>query len=95
VAPPQPVAPAPVATPPAQAVQAPPPQTVGPTPKPTTPVEPPPAPTPVVATSGGNIAGNTQTTGGNEDTTGKGRGRRGRVATLLTGLGGALERFGS
>lgn len=90
--PPQSVTPAPV-TPPAQAVQAPPPQTVGPTPKP---VEPPPPPTPVVATEGGNIAGKTTTTGGNEDTTGaKSRGRRGRVATLLTGLGGALERFGS
>lgn len=55
-----------------------------------------PVPTPAVATESGNIAGKTTTTGGTESSTpGSSRKQRGRVATLLTGLGGALERFGS
>lgn len=76
--------PAPV-TPVQQAVAA--PQTVGPVAKPP---EVAPPPTPSVATSDGNIAGKTTTTGAGAS---KGA-RRGRFATLLTGLGGAVERFG-
>lgn len=79
----QQAAPAPAPTqppPPIPNVQ---PDTVGATPQP--------AATPTVATPTGNIAGGTSTL--NEDTKAKG-GRRGRVATLLTGLGGAVERFG-
>lgn len=74
--------------------QAPVPQTVGPTPKPT--VVQPPA-TPTVATPTGNIAGKTATVGVmGADAGGRGSGRkRGRVATLLTGLGGAAEQFGA
>ena len=73
---------------------APAPQTVGPTPKPTV-VQPP--PTPTVATPAGNIAGKTATVGVmGTDAGGRGSGRkRGRVATLLTGLGGAAEQFGA
>lgn len=59
------------------------PDTVGATPQP--------AATPTVATPTGNVAGGTSTL--NSDAKAKG-GRRGRVATLLTGLGGAVERFG-
>lgn len=60
------------------------PQTVGPTPG--VPL------TPVVATPQGNVAGQTTTTGGGKETP---KARRGRFATLLAGLGGTVERFGS
>lgn len=66
------------------------PQTVGPVAAPQV-VQP--APTPTVATAGGNIAGTTKTN--NSDTKEKGGGRRGRMTTLLTGLGGAVEKFGA
>lgn len=71
------------------------PQTVGPVPQPTTTVQP--AATPTVATPAGNIAGKTTTTGVmGVDAGGRGSGRkRGRVATLLTGLGGSVEQFGA
>lgn len=79
--------PAPVAT--APQVQA--PQTVGPVAKPQ---EAAPPATPTVATPTGNIAGQTATIGTmGADAAGRGR-RRGRMATLLTGLGGAVESFG-
>lgn len=88
---PAPVPVAPVPAPPRAEA----PQTVGPVAKP---VEPQPAPTPVVATEGGNIAGKTTSTvsaSGNPEAPNGGRGRRGRFATLLTGLGGAVEGLGS
>lgn len=61
------------------------PQTVGPT-------QAQPEATPTVATPGGNIAGATTTNSATAPE--KSSGRRGRMATLLTGLGGAVERFG-
>jgi len=67
------------------------PQTVGPVPKPTAPA---PVATPSVPTAAGNVAGQTQTTGGSEAGGGRRSGRRGRFATLLSGLGGAVESFG-
>lgn len=60
------------------------PQTVGPTPGESV--------TPVTATPTGNVAGQTQTTGGKKETP---KARRGRFATLLAGLGGSVERFGA
>jgi len=60
------------------------PQTVGPTPG--VPV------TPVTATPTGNVAGQTETTGGKKETP---KARRGRFATLLAGLGGTVEKFGA
>lgn len=85
-------APAPVSQPP-QPVANVQPDTVGATPQAPQTVRQPeqPAATPTVATPTGNVAGGTSTL--NADAKAKG-GRRGRVATLLTGLGGAVERFG-
>lgn len=84
---------APVPTPaPAPAPVAQQPQTVGPVPQPTQV-----APTPTTESPAGNIAGKTTTTGVmGVDAAGRGSGRkRGRVATLLTGLGGSVEQFGA
>jgi hypothetical protein len=79
---------APIATPMAAA---PAPATVGPVP---TPQEQAPAATPSVPSAAGNIAGTTTTLSGSATEAGKGRGKRGRMATLLTGLGGSVETFG-
>lgn len=97
-------APKPIAPAPAPAPKPVTPKPVTPAPKPATPApkpaEPAPKPTPTVATPQGNIAGSTQSTVSKAGTAeagsgGRKPGRRGRFATLLTGLGGALERFGS
>lgn len=80
---PQQQAAAPAQAAPAQAA----PQTVGPVATPQV------AATPSTPSPVGNIAGKTTTLseGGDANT---GRGKRGRMATLLTGLGGAVETFG-
>lgn len=82
----QAASPAPQTSAPASQTSAPAPATAGPVTQPQ--VEA----TPTTATPTGNIAGTTTTL--NSDVKAKSSGRRGRVATLLTGLGGAVERFG-
>lgn len=81
-------APAPTSTP--QPIANVKPDTVGATPQ--APQVEQPAATPTTPSATGNVAGTTTTL--NADEKNKGSGRRGRVATLLTGLGGAVERFG-
>lgn len=87
----QALAPKPAPTP-APAPTAAPPATVGPVPQPQTQA---PVPADAPAAAAANIVG-TKTTGamGTDTQPGRGRGRRGRMATLLSGLGGTAEQFG-